>query len=221
MRSAIRRGDLDGASFRFEVGDEDWDGDVRTVQTVKALRDVTLATYPAYPAASVELRTKPIDQKEETTMDKEATKEQEVEEAVVDEPDLEKRTKGGLRVAERANGGAESRTLYGQFQRAGFEPGGRRTEIAWNDYEAASESRALTWTGSVDLVNRLDRAAGPFGWDQRYAWPAFPRVPVDSGVTSVNVADHLVARADGGRNVRSNYRAAHRSCNSRAARARP
>jgi 5-methylcytosine-specific restriction endonuclease McrA len=28
-------------------------------------------------------------------------------------------------------------------------------------------------------------------------------------------ADHVVARADGGRNVRSNYRAAHASCNSR------
>jgi 5-methylcytosine-specific restriction endonuclease McrA len=27
-------------------------------------------------------------------------------------------------------------------------------------------------------------------------------------------ADHVVARADGGRNVRSNYRAAHASCNS-------
>src|SRR5437773_2215545 len=47
MRTAINRGDLDGASFRFEVGEEAWDGDVRTVQTVKALHDVTLATYPA------------------------------------------------------------------------------------------------------------------------------------------------------------------------------
>jgi 5-methylcytosine-specific restriction endonuclease McrA len=28
-------------------------------------------------------------------------------------------------------------------------------------------------------------------------------------------ADHVVARADGGRNVRANYRAAHASCNSR------
>jgi uncharacterized protein len=186
MRTAIRRGDLDGASFRFEVGDEDWNGDIRTIKGVKELHDVTLATYPAYPAASVELRTKPTTTKEEPTVDESTTTEQEVEDAVHDEP-AEKRTKGGLRVVERDNGGSESRTLYGQFQRAGFEPGGRRTEIAWNDYESASESRALTWTGSVDLVNRLDRAAGPFGWDQRYAWPAFPRVPVDSGVTSVNV----------------------------------
>src|SRR5512132_777674 len=81
MRSAVRRGDLDGASFRFEVGDEDWNGDIRTVKSVKALRDVTLATYPAYPAASVELRTKPTTSKEET-MDESTTTEQEVEDAV-------------------------------------------------------------------------------------------------------------------------------------------
>src|SRR5437867_12214675 len=59
MRSAISRGDIDGASFRFDVGQEAWDGDVRTVKTVKALHNVTVATFPAYPAASVELRTKP------------------------------------------------------------------------------------------------------------------------------------------------------------------
>jgi HK97 family phage prohead protease len=187
MRSAVRRGDLDGASFRFEVGDEAWDGDVRTVKRVKALHDVTLATYPAYPAASVELRTKPTNQKEETTMDESITKE--VEDAVVDdEPETEKRTSGGgLRVRDRVTSTkTESRTLYGQFQRAGWSPG-ERTEIAWQDFETASESRALTWTGSVDLVNRLERTAGPFGFDQRYAWPAFPRVPVDDGATSVNV----------------------------------
>jgi uncharacterized protein len=185
MRSAIRRGDLDGASFRFEVGDEAWDGDVRTVKAVKSLHDVTLATYPSYPAASVELRTKPTTSKEETTMDESITKE--VEDAVVDdEPETEKRTKGGLRVATRVSGGAESRTLYGQFQRAGWSPG-ERTEITWEDFESASESRALTWTGSVDTVSPLRREAGPFGFDQRYAWPAFPRVPVDDGVTSVNV----------------------------------
>jgi HK97 family phage prohead protease len=187
MRTAISRGDLDGASFRFEVGDEAWNGDVRTIKTIKELRDVTLATYPAYPAASVELRTKPTTSKEETMDTSTATEVQEVEDAVHDEPDLEKRTNGGsLRVTDRSDGGGEQRTLYGQFQRAGWSPG-ERTEIAWQDFEAASESRALTWTGSVDLVNRLEREAGAFGFDQRYAWPAFPRVPVEDGVTSVNV----------------------------------
>jgi HK97 family phage prohead protease len=95
MRAAISRGDLDGASFRFEVGDEAWDGDVRTVKSVKALRDVTLATYPAYPAASVELRTKPST-KEAPKMDKPTTGEA-VEEAVL-EPEDETRTNGRLRV---------------------------------------------------------------------------------------------------------------------------
>src|SRR5512132_39631 len=59
MRSAVRRGDLDGASFRFEVGDEAWDGDVRTVTRVDKLLDASIATHPAYPEASIELRTRP------------------------------------------------------------------------------------------------------------------------------------------------------------------
>lgn len=59
VRAAVARQDLDGASFRFLVGSESWDGDVRTVETVAELHDVTLATHPAYPETSVELRTRP------------------------------------------------------------------------------------------------------------------------------------------------------------------
>jgi len=58
VRAAIGRGDVDGASFRFAVGEEDWAEQVRTVKTVAALQDVTIATYPAYPAAAIELRSR-------------------------------------------------------------------------------------------------------------------------------------------------------------------
>jgi hypothetical protein len=51
----------------------------------------------------------------------------------------------------------------------------------------AFESRAVTWTGSVDNINRAPATAGPFGYDQRWVWPAFQRVAVDSGATSVEV----------------------------------
>lgn len=57
LSEAVKRGDINGASFRFQVGEEDWAGDVRTVKSLKQLHDVTLATYPAYPEASVEMRT--------------------------------------------------------------------------------------------------------------------------------------------------------------------
>ena len=173
VREAVRRGDLDGASFRFEVGQDDWAGEVRTIQTVKALRDVTLATYPAYPAASIELRTKP-EPKEEPKM----------EEAVEKHEEEEVRSNGNLRVEDRASD--ERRTLLAEFRQAGWAPGSR-AEIPFPAFENAAESRALTWTGSVDNVEMLHRGAGAFGADQRYAWPAFPRVAVDGGVTSVQV----------------------------------
>lgn len=88
VRAAVSRGDVDGASFRFAVGEEDWTEQVRTVKTVAALRDVTIATYPAYPAAAIELRSRPETpepaEREETTMN------------------TEDRTEGGLAVEDRA-----------------------------------------------------------------------------------------------------------------------
>jgi hypothetical protein len=181
VREAVRRGDLDGASFRFVVGDESWDDDVRTVTQVKELLDVTIATFGAYPAASVELRTRPP--KEESTMSEVANLEAEPEEH---EGAEERTSNGNLRVAELNQGSTEIRTLSGAFRKAGWKPG-VRAEIAWGEFEQAAECRALTWTGSVDNVNVLRRDAGAFGFDQRYAWPAFPRVGVDAGVTSVAV----------------------------------
>lgn len=59
VREAVRRGDVDGASFRFRVGEDDWENEVRTVRRVAELHDVTVATYGAYPDASIELRTRP------------------------------------------------------------------------------------------------------------------------------------------------------------------
>src|SRR3954447_22803402 len=59
VREAVRRKDVDGASFRFKVADDVWDGEIRTVTKIQELHDVTVATYGAYPDASVELRTRP------------------------------------------------------------------------------------------------------------------------------------------------------------------
>jgi len=59
----IRRGDLTGASFAFTVapGDESWGMDergqtTRTIKSVNALYDVSIVTTPAYPSASVGMR---------------------------------------------------------------------------------------------------------------------------------------------------------------------
>jgi HK97 family phage prohead protease len=189
MRSAISRGDIDGASFRFDVGTEAWDGDIRTVKTVKALHDVTLATFPAYPAASVELRTKPT-VKEAPKMDEQTVSSEGGAEAAIDEkPEAEQRTEstGTFRVTERDQGGPEVRTLFDKFKAAGWAPKVGTATIPWREYESASENRALAWSGSVDNVSQLLRVAPQLGYDQRFSWPAFQRVGVDAGVTSVSV----------------------------------
>lgn len=176
LREAVERRDLDGASFRFVVGDEQWDGDKRTIVKVKELHDVTLATYPAYPAASIELRTQPnpAEAEEDTTMADTATPTDNTEDRAAG---------GGLQVEDRVTvTNDRPRGLADEFRAAGFP--GETATIPWQTFE----DRAVTWTGSVDTLRRATNNAAGLGFDMRWAWPAFPRVAVDEGVTSVDVA---------------------------------
>jgi HK97 family phage prohead protease len=56
----VKRGDLAGCSFAFQVGEDDWrEGSgypVRTIRSVKALRDVSVVTDPAYEHTEVGVR---------------------------------------------------------------------------------------------------------------------------------------------------------------------
>ena len=52
---SMKRGDITQSSFAFTVADDSWDTrdgmDVRTINKVKRLFDVSPVTYPAYPDA--------------------------------------------------------------------------------------------------------------------------------------------------------------------------
>ena len=61
-----------------------------------------------------------------------------VEVAIVDEkPEQRTSNTGTLRIRERDDGHAESRTLLQKYIAAGFTPGGGRTELAWQDWKPA------------------------------------------------------------------------------------
>jgi uncharacterized protein len=165
VREAVKRGDIDGASFRFQIDQESWDGEVRTVESVKALKDITLATYPAYPEASVELRTRP-DSRPDSRPAVPA------DDAPISTP--------GLQIEDRTTR-PDPRGLADEFRAAGFP--GETATLEWQAYE----DRAITWTGSVDNVSKHRSTAGKLGYDQRWVWPVVPREGVDASVTSVDV----------------------------------
>lgn len=61
LRSLVARGDLDGASFGFVPGDDEWDRApdgrrLRTHTRVARLIDISPVTFPAYEGAGVALR---------------------------------------------------------------------------------------------------------------------------------------------------------------------
>jgi HK97 family phage prohead protease len=77
----IRRGDINQSSFGFTVEEDSWDDEsgymVRTIKKIKRLFDVSAVTYPAYPDATVALRSMPIEVKEEEKEQKEEQNEKE------------------------------------------------------------------------------------------------------------------------------------------------
>jgi HK97 family phage prohead protease len=167
LRESIRRGDVDGASFRFVVGEERWQGEVREIRSVKELHDLTIATVPAYPATSIELRTRP-----ETNEN--AAEERQEENSMETETPTEER--GGLRVEERTS---PAPTLTAAFRREGFP--GEAAAISWGEF------RSATFSGTIDDLNPDRRVGVALGQDVRYAYTAFEQVPVDSATTSVTV----------------------------------
>jgi HK97 family phage prohead protease len=173
LRESIKRGDVDGCSFRFTVGDEQWDGDVREVRTVKALHDLTIATgVPAYSATSVELRTR--EEKPRETQVSETTDPTPTPTPVGSEESSN--GTGGLRVEDRT---VQRGGLAAAFRRAGFP--NETATISWGEF------RTATFSGDMDDLAPVRRIGVPLGSDTRYAYPAFAQVAVGSDVTSVQV----------------------------------
>ena len=173
VREAVERGDIDGASFRFVVGDEDVGRRRAHVKTVKELHDVTIATYAAYPAASSSCRSpaRP-DNAAEGRQDKE------------NEMDTEDRkVEGGLAVEDRvAVHTAHSRAGWPTSSVPPGSPARPPRSRGRTSRTGPSPGPARSTTSTRPRIQ-----AGGLGYDQRYAWPAFPRVAVDAGATSVDV----------------------------------
>lgn len=55
---SVKRGDLRGCSFAFEVanGGDSWDGNNRTIRNISKIWECSVVTYPAYGATSIEAR---------------------------------------------------------------------------------------------------------------------------------------------------------------------
>ncbi len=191
---AIERGDVVAGSWRMRVGRDRWEGDTRHVEAIDELIDVTIvgAEQPAYPEAHVEYRTTGAERQEGATVALQETgadtaeNETKTEERTESgsEPlergiEPEQTSTGSLQVEERLS--SPRRGLADEFRAAGWPD--EIAEIPW----AAYEQRAVTWTESVNLLNQTDRQGGAFPFDQRYAWTVLQRVPVESGVTSVQV----------------------------------
>ena len=176
---AIQRGDLRAGSWRMKVARDSWQGDVRHVHEIAALRDVAVTSSPAYPDAAVELRSQPEEAHVPTETATEATQTETLPETHEDATEA-RGTPGSLRVEDR-NAATPRRGLADEFRARGWP--GEIASIPWEEYE----QRAVVWSASVDLLNQARVQGGPLGFDTRYAWPAFPRVGVGSDVTSVAV----------------------------------
>jgi HK97 family phage prohead protease len=183
LLEALERGDLRSGSWRMRVAKDRWEGDVRHVEEVAELRDVSVVTAPAYAAAAVEFRSKDNHNEAAEARRKEqdmAGDEHEVHrvESVEDEP--RSAPAGSLRIEERSEL-PEMRSLAEVFEQRGFPAS--PASVTWDEF------RTLTWSGGTVLtdLNPTRRDGVSLGYDQRWAYPAFPSTAVDSATTSVQV----------------------------------
>jgi hypothetical protein len=113
VREALIRRDLRGCSWRMVVARDRWVGDVRHIEAIAELRDVSVVTTPAYPGAAAEFRSAPAPttDQEATLPDNDqtttgATATAEPEDRTGDDRGAEDRTappaRAGLRVEDRA-----------------------------------------------------------------------------------------------------------------------
>ena len=58
LAESMRRGDISQSSFAFTIERESWEDDLRTVEEVRGLYDVSVVTVPAYAEASATIRAK-------------------------------------------------------------------------------------------------------------------------------------------------------------------
>lgn len=184
VREAVERGDLRAGSWRMVVGRDRWDGNVRHVEEIAELRDVSVVTAPAYPSALTEFRSTDSAEAEEVAPMADMAPQNTTETAVAVEPSEDRAAPvtGGLSVETRAAVTREApRGLAEELRSAGFP-----AEHASVPFEVF-EDRAVTVTGSVNLINPTRANAAALGADQRYAWPAFQRVNVDAATTAVDV----------------------------------
>jgi HK97 family phage major capsid protein/HK97 family phage prohead protease len=60
LKESIKRGDVNQMSFAFQIGKKSWEGkgdnQVRIIEKIDRLFDVSIVTFPAYPDTSVSLR---------------------------------------------------------------------------------------------------------------------------------------------------------------------
>jgi HK97 family phage major capsid protein len=96
VREAVERGDLKSSSWRMVVARDRWEGDIRHVEEVRSLHDVSVVVNPAYPSAVAELRSAP-----EPEPEPEPEVPDESEAAVAEEETEVVEGGGGLTIANR------------------------------------------------------------------------------------------------------------------------
>jgi HK97 family phage prohead protease len=181
VSEAIERGDLAAGSWRMIVGRDEWRGDTRHIHDIAVLKDVAVATRPAYVDAVVEYRSQPdtAGPAEEETMSEQAQP-ADVPEA---NDNIEERTErppaGSLRVEDRAEA-PMFQTLAQAYEARGYFTGGAAS-VTYDEF------RAFTWSAGtvVTDLNPVRTEGVGFGYDQRWLYPVLPTTAVSDATTAI------------------------------------
>jgi phage head maturation protease len=181
LLEAIERRDLKAGSWRMRVSKDRWVGDVRHVEQIAELLDVSVVSHPSYPQAEVELRSTNNDNNAAQARQGEEMDQPEQQEPQVEQHDDESRAlpAGSLRVEERHEV-QPFQSLADLYTDRGFFEN-RTAAVTWDEW------RSFSWAAGtvVSDINPIRRDGVPLGFDQRWLYPALPTTAVDAATTSV------------------------------------
>lgn len=167
---SVKRGDLRGCSFAFDVDSEEWEGNTRIINSISKVYEISIVFQPAYEDTEVETRSKKMGKNAKIYFDR-----------VDASAEMPETNADILSTAEYRS--AFYKTLQGKQLSAREETAMKkgRAEIRANEFSTSTNSAAILPATTLDeIVTKARKQGGIMEYCRAFSVPSKIAVPVST-----------------------------------------